>query len=288
MANETTTTTANDLVYAASILQEDIIAALYPNRLAINMCRRASLVGFPSKAKDFPKNPVIAAAAVAEATDLSYTAYSTTKATLTTGEVGVVLTPTDVLNVSDIVDLGYYATEAGKAVADKENTDIAALSSGLSGSVGTTAVDLAEASILDAIATLEAASVPGPYAMLLHPQQKRDLVASVGTTISAAGTTGRSPRAETNEFGAQPDGMLGALYGMDVYVTAAVPTANAGADRLGMMVSVNRALGHVEKWAVRTELERDATLRATEIVVTSDYGVGEIDDASGVGILSDA
>jgi hypothetical protein len=241
MADETTLTTADDLTYAASVLQEDIIDALYPNRLAINMCRRASLAGFPSKAKDFPIRPTIAAAAVAEATDLTYTAYSTTKATLTTGEVGVVLTPTDLLNVSDIVEMENYASEAGRAVADKENTDIAALSASLTTNVvGSTTVDLTEAIVLDAVATLEAASVPGPYGTLFHPQQKRDLVGALGGTLSAAATTGRSPREETNDFGARPDGMLGNMYGMPFWITADVPTAKAGADRLGMMVATNQ------------------------------------------------
>lgn len=289
MANEVTTTSADDLVYAETILEEAIIAALYSLNNARNVVRFASLAGFPSKTKNFPKPPKLSASALTEGTDMSYTAFATSEASITVGEVGIVLAVTDLLSVSDIVSDGFYAGEAAKAVAAKQTTDIAALGAGFSNSVGSTGVDLTEANILAGIATLEAASVPGPYAALIHPQQKSDLVSDIGTTISAAANTGGSARSETNDIGAaRPDGMLGSLYGVDFYVTAAVPTANAAADRSGMLVAKDRAIGYVEKWPARVELERDASLRALEINVVSAYGVGEIDDSSGVEILSDA
>lgn len=57
-----------------------------------------------------------------------------------------------------------------------------------------------------------------------------------------------------------------------------------------MLVAADRAIGYVTKWGspVRVELQRDVTLRATEVAVTSAYGVGEIDDPSGVALQSDA
>jgi len=38
----------------------------------------------------------------------------------------------------------------------------------------------------------------------------------------------------------------------------------------------------------RTERQRDASLRATEVVMTSDYGVFELDDSKGVALTLDA
>lgn len=289
MANEVTTTSADDLVYAAEIATDAIIEELRANNNAMALVRYHSIAGFPSKAKDFPKLPTLTAASVAEATDLSNSAFATSKATITAGEVGVMTTLTDVLSASDIVDDGLYVNAAARAVATKITTDIAALSAGFSNSSGSTGVDLTEDAILSAIATLEAASVPGPFGMLLHPQQKYDLVSDIGTTFTPGGNSGASARSELNDIAAaRPDGMMGDLFGMPVYVTAAVPTANAGADRLGMIVDVNRAIGFVEKWAARVEFQRDASLRAVEAVTVANYGVGEIDDSSGVGILSDA
>ena len=37
-----------------------------------------------------------------------------------------------------------------------------------------------------------------------------------------------------------------------------------------------------------TERQRDASLRATEVVMTADYGVFELDDDRGVGLTYDA
>lgn len=288
MANEITLTTANDLTYAAMIMEDSIIDALYANNNLRSYPRFKSLAGQPSKANDFPTTPKLAAAAVAEATDLTNTAFSTGKATITAGEVGIMVTPTDLLQTSDIVGQEYYAAELGKAVAEKWTTDFTALASGFSTSVGSTTVDLTESVILDAIATLEAANVPGAYQVFAHPQQKRDLVASVGSTLTPAAAQGTGFREVTNDLGAQQDGLLGQLYGMEWRTNSTVATANAGADRLGAIGNFQRATGFVEKWPVRMELERDASLRATEIVVTAAYGVGEIDDTSAVGLLSDA
>ena len=53
------------------------------------------------------------------------------------------------------------------------------------------------------------------------------------------------------------------------------------------MAGSQRALAYVEKWAVRPEMERDASLRASEVVVTTAYAVGETDDAAGVSIITD-
>jgi hypothetical protein len=38
---------------------------------------------------------------------------------------------------------------------------------------------------------------------------------------------------------------------------------------------------------MRTERERDASLRGTEVVITADYGVFELDNDRGAGLLYD-
>ena len=38
----------------------------------------------------------------------------------------------------------------------------------------------------------------------------------------------------------------------------------------------------------RTEKQRDASMRATEVILTSDYGVFELDDTKGAGLEYDA
>lgn len=288
MANEVTTSAANDLVFASWIMNEHILDFFYPLNLAGHTVRFASLAGIPSNTHDFPKSPQLTAASLVEGTDLTNTAFTTTKSSVTATENGLMLTITDRLSVSDVADDSYYAQEAAKALAQKVTTDITALATGFSATAGATTVNLTEANILTATTTLMANSAPGPYQGILHPQQWFDLAGDIGTTITPAGAGGEPARAATQDFGAKPDGGLGNLYGVDWTVSAAVPTATAGADRAGMVVSPNFAIGFAEKWAARTEFERDASLRGMEIVVTGNYGVAELKDEAGVTILSDA
>lgn len=288
MANEVTTTSADDLVFALWIMNENILEYFYPLNLAGHLVRYASLAGIPSNTHDFPKSPQLTAASLVEGTDMTNTAFTTTKASVTATESGLMLTITDRLSLSDITDDSYYAMEAAKALANKITTDICALSTGFSGTCGATTVNLTEANILTGTTTLMASSVPGPYDGILHPQQWYDLVGDIGTTITPAAHTQESARATSNEFGAQPDGGIGKLYGVNWTVSAAVPTATAGADRAGMIVSPQFGIGMVEKWGSRTEMERDASLRGTEVVVTANYGLGELKDEAGITVLSDA
>jgi len=290
MADEVTTTSADDLVLAAALLEQNIIDALRPNNHGPAATLQRNIASLPTKALDFPKTPLISAAGLTEGTDMANTAFATTKATVTVGETGVLITLTDLLRVSDIVGDSYYAMELAKACLAKLTVDICALSAGFDNSVGPASGNpLLEAHWQDAVATLEAANVPGPYVALIGTTQKKNTAADIGTTITAAGNTGSSSRAELNDIPAiRPDGQLGNLFGFPVLVTTAVPTANAGADVVGMLVSVNRAIGLVRKWDVRVGLERDESLRALEVAVTMAYGVGELDDTSGVKILSDA
>jgi hypothetical protein len=291
VANETTSTSANDYVLAAELLASRILPNFYGHNNAAHMTRFESIAGSPTKAADFPTAGSLSAAGLTEGTDAAFTQYSTGVVTLTVAEAGLVLAITDLLNVSDIVDMGHYAEQAGQALANKVTTDITALSSGFSNSVGSTTVDLTEANILDGIQTLAAAGVPGPYHGILHPQQWRDLAAAVGGTLTPAGTTGSESVAQvTRAFGAEPafGGGLMDLYGVNWSISSNVPTATAGADRSGMIVSPRYAIGYLEKWPARVEMERDASLRATEIAVTAAYAVGELLDAAGVQVLTDA
>lgn len=286
--NLITTTTVDDLSYAAAIFNENIIEALYELDTVQGMVRMESVANFASRSMDFPKTPKLAAGSLAEGVEMSYTPFSTSAVTITANEVGIALMITDVLSVSDIVSDDYYFAEAAKAVANKRLVDVTALSSQFSNQAGSSGNPLTEAHILSAITTLQANSVPGPYRGVMHPVQWEDLIGSVGSTITPAGAGGQTARAATQDFGARPDGGLGNLYGIEWTFTAAVPTATAGTDRLGMIVSPRRALGLVEKWGARTEMDRSITLRAVEMAITANYGTGEIDDVSGVGVISSA
>lgn len=289
---------ANEVTYAQiegkystdyRVLADSMLDALYENaRLIIGFLKRKSLAGFHSTTERFPKKPKLAASSIADGVDMSNTPYAPTQVSLTVGEVGLLLTLTDLNRLSSLQDAAEYGREAGEAIAEKLLTDITALFAGFSSSEGSTGAALTEAQFLAARSTLLINRHKGPYVSVLYPNQIDDLMADIGTTLATiVGTGGRSPRAETNDMTLSPSMDMGEWYNVTIISSTTVPTANAGADSAGGMFAGNRALAMVEKWGLRSEMERDISLRADELASTAAYAVGEVDDTAGVAIVTD-
>ena len=288
MAAPTTYTTADDLRYAA-VINEDVIRELRGANVAAKLCLNKSLAGKPSKAMDFPMWPLMTCGSLTEGIDIGSDAISTTKATVTAGEIGLMSTITDVLTLSDILDgLDGYSGCLGRALGTKLDADICALFSGFDNLVGVSGSDFTEAQFLQAMGYLEVSNAPRPYVAVLHPQQTQDFRAALSTTTGVIHSS-NGVAAGTREIGGiDQNGWWGNLYQVDIFSTTNVPTANTAADRSGGMFSRNYALGLCPKYISRTELERDASLRATEIVCTSFYGAAELSDTCGVEVCTDA
>lgn len=285
--NPSTTTTYNDTVYSA-IIADMVLDALMASVVTPPLLRHFDLRGKASKAVDVPKADKFTAAAVNEGTELANTALTTSKVTGTAGEVGIMATITDVLEVSDIPAAhGARLRQLGRAIGDKVDVDITALGSGFSSSVGTTTVDLALSDILSAIYTLEAADAPKPFVGVLHPVQISDIRTALETNANSPFQS-LGIRAGTNELGPAGNGHAGSWFGLDLYFSTNVPTANAAADRAGMIFSRNYALGMVEKWAAKIVPMYWPPIRGWVLVATANYGVFEIEDSAGVGVVTDA
>lgn len=265
---------------------ENILNAFYANDVVSDTFLTVDISGWSTDSARFPVAPKLAAAALVDGTAVGNTAYSPNQATIAVSEVGIMLTPTDLNLNSSGFGLDRYSFDAGQAVAEKLVTDCCALLPGLNTQVGTTNVNLTETNFTDAILTLEALDVRAPYAAILHPRQYWDLIADMGTTFTVG--TGETARASTNDLAAaDAAGRRGELFGVDVRTTSAVPSVAAGADRGGAVFAKNRTFGLVWKSRLGVEMMRQAPLRGTNIVCVSTYGVGELDDASGVEIATD-
>jgi hypothetical protein len=290
MANEITwNNLQGEYSYEYRLLADSIISALYESLDMRQYAIVKSIANWASNAERFPKTPTLTASGLTEGTDLtSNTAFSPTAVTLTVGEVGLKLTLTDLMAMGGIVGAAHYGQEAGKAVAEKRTSDLVALMSGFFNSVGTTNTDMTEAFFLEAIAQLRGAKVPSPYVAVLHTDTYyKELIGAIGGTYSALTNTGQGVRAESNDLpGAGQGGTVGELYGVNTLITPLVGEDGSD-DKINGMYAPARAIGYVEKWAIRPELERDASLRGTEVVVTAAYAIGETDDISGVRIVSD-
>ena len=289
MANEVTwALIEGDYGYDYRLLAESTVDALYETAAPIlPFLNRKSLAGFPSESERFPVAPSLTASGLVDGQDMSNTAYNPTNVTLTVGEVGLLLTVTDLNDSSSIHDFARYGREAGQAVAEKLMTDIAALGGGFSNATSNTGQNITEQEFRDAKTALVIRKIPGPFFALLYPQTVNDLETSIGSSISAAATTGTSARAETNDISMAPGLNAGSLYNVTILASTTVATANANADSASFMAGSQRAIAYVEKWAIRPEMERDASLRGTEVAVTSAYAVGEVDDAAGQGLIFD-
>jgi len=164
---------------------------------------------------------------------------------------------------------------------------LAALFPGFSQSVGAAGDDITVETMFKAAATLRANQAPGPYVCVLHPYQAFTLKKQ----LTQAGNT---PVTDLSNIGNQAllDGFVGRVAGIDVFESTVV-SADAGdsvsgtGNFYGAAMSAD-ALGYVLKRAMRIEEQRDASKRSTEIVGSMAYGVKEIFDAYGVGIVGNA
>ena len=119
----------------------------------------------------------VAAAAVAEATDLSNTAINPSSVTITAAEVGVMTTLTDLARNSAprnvAADIGKLF---GEAIAKKMDQDLLAKFDGFSTAVGTDSAALSPATIFNAASTLRALGLPVDETYcVLHPKVAYDL-----------------------------------------------------------------------------------------------------------------
>lgn len=281
--NPTTTSTFDDVSYAA-IITDEVKDALMATVVTPALLDFYDLSGEASVAVKIPKADKFTAAAVAQGTELANTALTSTSVTLTSSEIGIQATITDVLELSDIPAAhGARLKQLGRAIGDKIDVDICALFSGFSTAVGATTVNIALTNLLDAIYNLEVNDAAGLGGLVgvFHPRQSADL----RTELEADAGSIYVGAAQPSKAMA---GYFGSWFGIDIFQSTNVPTANAGADRAGGIFVRDYALGMAQKWAAKVETMRWAPIRGWVLVATAMYGVGEVEDSAGIDVTTDA
>jgi len=279
MAN-TTSTTLNDLY--ANIVQAALFT-LSEKSVIRPLVRSYNMVGTPGLVAQVPKYGTIAAGDLTEGTDISTpTTFSTDVATITAAEKGVLVTLSDIAQEGAAEDVAAaIGRQIGEGMAVKVDTDLAGLFSGFSNTVGSGAAEITIEDIFKAAATLRNNNAPGPYVAVLHPFQAFQLkkqLTNAGATMSHS----------LSDVGNQAlmDGFVGRIAGIDIFESTVVTGDSAGAF-VGAAMSSD-AIAYMVKRDMRIEEQRDASLRATEYVGSMAYGVSELFDAYGVGIIGDA
>ena len=284
MANEVTSAagSAGELE-AAEQVASLVIDAAYANAIMPPLVRVADIAGVPTKDVEFPKWPSLTAAALTEGTDASNTAVNTTSLTVTVAEAGIMITVTDLLLSSSGPGLDAYAVELGKALANLIDTNILAEVADFTQSVGSTGVDMTEANFLSALYELQNGNASGPFVSVLHPIQVHDLRVALSSSTGAVWGGPSAPAANLGSFAS--------LYGVDVFQSTNCASVNTDADRQGVMMPMGNqsGLAYVIKQGARTEFQRDASMRATEIVVTATIGDQCVNTAAngGVAVITD-
>ena len=204
---------------------------------------------------------------------------------LTASEVGAKIILTDKLvrqmsqNVFSII-----GRQLGEGMARKKDTDVHALYSGLNG--GTTlgaaggAVTLAK--IAGAIAYTKANKFGSQVYILQHP----NAVYQIAATAVTASTTYPVPKGWSEDLLGNFWSGIRPLNGVPIFEDGNL-SVDSSDDAIGVIADKS-ALAVLKSVDTRTERQRDASLRATELVLTADYGVFELDDSRGAPLTYDA
>jgi len=281
MANETTSSTLSELF--TNITQEAIFT--FQETSVMRPLVTVYPISGSGKVVEVPVYPTVSAAAVNEASDLSNTAVNPTSATITASEVGVMTTLTDLGRDSASRNVGADIGKLfGEALAKKVDTDLVDLlddfaSANDQGGAGT---ELTADLLFKAQAILRTASVPAPYYGVFHPKA----VFNLKKPLTQAGYSGTATAISDIGNEALRNGYIGRIAGIDVFENANI-SIDAYDDAFGGVFHP-ASLGLCIKEEIKIETQRDASLRATEIVGSIVYGVGVVKDTFGVTVLTDA
>jgi len=238
------------------------------------------------KSVEVPIYSAVSAAAVSEASDLSNTAIDPTSKTITCSEHGIMTTLTDLgrnaapRNVA--ADIGRLF---GEAIAKKIDKDLTALFGGFSTTVGSASTAMSASLIFQAVAKLRAAGVPGEnLSAVIHPQVAFDLKSGLTNTFANPNPGVGNEALRT--------GLVGQIAGVNIFETSNIADSSGNdpgttGDYKGAVFHSD-ALGLAMMQDLKIETQRDASLRADEIVATAVYGVGELDDSKGCEVESDS
>jgi len=203
---------------------------------------------------------------------------------LTASEVGAKIILTDKLvrqsapNVMTIV-----GRQLGDGMARKKDTDVHALYSGLNGgtTLGAAAATMSLAFTAAAIAYAKANKFGTQIYILQHPNAVFDIANTAVTSSQYAIPKGWSEDLLGNFWsGIRP------LNNVPIFEDGNL-SVDSSDDAIGVIADKS-ALAVLKSVDTRTERQRDASMRATEVVLTADYGVFELDDSRGAALTFDA
>lgn len=282
MANETTTTTSND-VYIAADLAVEILDEERPQ----NVCRpffhtvNAGIGSGHSSAMDFAiqADPGAATSGYTEGTGISNTALSTDKVTATATSNGQQATVTLELRENSIIDIDAHTVRVlGRSVAERFETDATALLDDFANTTGTAGVATTYATFLEGKNQLLQRDQTGTMVAVLDPSQTGNMEIDLGTSGAAALASGQVNVGDV--LASELAGFQWTLAGVPVFATSLV-TSTGGA----IFVS-DVALALYEIRPPFYDSIKVPNIPAMQHDMTSRYGMVERRDRAGETLIS--
>jgi hypothetical protein len=317
MANEITTTTFDDLTHT-SLVQPVIIRALTERPGLMRFCREFLIIDQPTNAAKIPTETSYWGSAnddgagvdtefdATQATSLANTAFSTGSVTCTAAEYGVAHALTDNVVEDSVRGIDVMDIIKGRMLFVHMlawEDDYLAMYANLSNTVGTSGADLTIAQMIAAQQGLRIRGVEADaLVFVLDNQQSLDIESALMATNAAAAVfalsadrlIGYSP---TADHGMSASRQIMMFRGLPTFSTGLTDTANAAADVVGACLAPSTAFNdssgattHCMAWKrlPTFETQRQAKLRANDLVMTARLGFAELQDGSGTAIITDA
>jgi len=272
MANEQTTSLNSELFTA---LLGDAQFAAYENSVARQVVTALDYPANAGKVLQIPVYASISAADLTEGTAATAANTNTTSVSLTLAEIGTYFQVTDMLRDSaqrDVIgDLGF---QAGRAIAEKMDTGVFANFSSFDEIKSNVNAEVTVDDILKGVSELRSRKLTGPFYCILHPgvayQIKKELSNAGAATIPALSNAGNTV---LSQF------YVGQLAGCIIIESALVATSGNNAVN---SVFTPMALAHALRGGVRMETQRQASARATDIMMTAVQGSAILNQQFGV------
>jgi len=277
--NGTTVTTAAKFIPA--LWSDEVIAGYKQNLVLANLVTRMSHVGKKGDSIHIPKPARGAANSKAANTQVVLNGPTHAEVIVSIDkhyEYSVLIE--DIVEKQALSSMRrFYTDDAGYALAAQVDSDLFGLVSALNGGTqlggdgGATTADITDAGIRKFMLTLDNADVPMTNrALVIPPVAKSDLL----------GISRFTEQAFVGSGSAIKTGMIGNLYGVEVFVSSACPVS--GTDRVGVMLHKD-ALVLAEQQNVRSQTQYQQQYLGDLFTADTIYGVKELRDDAGVSIL---
>ena len=279
MANNTT---INSELFTKLLAEAQF--AMYEQAVARQIVTPFDVPSNAGKVLQVPVYSAVTAGGLTEGTAPSAADTNTTSVDITLAEIGTYFQVTDMLRDSAqrdvIADLG---AQAGRAIAEKMDTDVFALFNSFTNSVGTEDSAITVDNIFEAVATLRNNKVVGPLAAVVSPRQalqlKKELAGTGGANLTAS------------EIGSDilRGYYIGSVAGCQIFESSLVKRdldtdTDTELNAVGAVFAPT-AIGHAMRGGIRMETQRQAAARAEDIMMSAVCGQAILQNAHGVKIV---